>query len=179
MDTSTNSQLSTIERDGSRQPPEPTHRTLGRRFVRASAGVLVLMLLGAMLMACGPSGAGCRRASSSSSTVVTDSGIAPIHAGTLMGPFPAQPRPAKDERRFNCTKQESPVWKKLKSHKGSIKTNGKKGKAARFYEWDHTHNDIEEYGPAPKYKHLGSVNPIDGDQYKGPVKDRNLRSELK
>jgi hypothetical protein len=141
--------------------------------------MLVLLLLGAALVACGPTvGGGCRRASTS--LVLTDSArIVPPRASTLMGPFPAQPRPAKDDRRFNCTKQESPVWKKLKAYKGSIKTNGKKGKKARFYEWDYTHNDIEEYGPAPKYKHLGSIDPIDGDQYKGAVKDRNLRGELK
>ena len=53
------------------------------------------------------------------------------HAGTLTGPFVAHLKPAENTRRFNCTKQESPQWKKLKPYKDSIRSNGKSGKAAR------------------------------------------------
>ncbi|ADB35725.1 conserved hypothetical protein [Kribbella flavida DSM 17836] len=64
-------------------------------------------------------------------------------------------------------------------YKGSVRTNGRSGKSARFYEWDHTHNDIEVYGPGPAYRHLGSMDPRDGDMYKGPVKGRNLQGKLR
>lgn len=66
-----------------------------------------------------------------------------------------------------------------KPHKGSVHSNGKSGKAALYYEWDHTHNDIEVYGPAPGYKHLGSMDPSTGQIYKRPVEGRNLRGKLK
>lgn len=178
MAIATTSRLNTLEGETARQPPCATDCTPARRVVRALAGILVLLLLGTILMACGPApGSGCRRASSS--MVVTDLRIAPIRMGTLIGPVAAHAKPAKEERRFNCSKQESRVWQQLESHKGSIKTNGKKGKKARFYQWDHTHNDIEEYGPKPGYQHLGSLDPINGRRYKGPVEDRDLKDELK
>ena len=165
-------------RDRRRRTASKLHRPVGRRVARAAAGVLVVLMVSAALVACGPSGGGCRRASSSlvidGSNGVVSSGI-----GTLTGPVSAHASPGKDKRRFNCTKQESPVWQQLKPYRGSIKTNGKKGKKARFYEWDYTHNDIEVYGPAPRYEHLGSADPRNGDSYKPPVKDRNLRDELK
>lgn len=44
---------------------------------------------------------------------------------------------------------------------------------------DNAHNDIEVYGPAPGYNHLGSMDPVNGNMYKGPVKDRSLRGKLK
>jgi len=94
---------------------------------------------------------------------------------------PKPPKPAKPpkKRAFNCSKQTFPQWKKFQPYKGSVRSNGKSSKAARYYEWDHTHNDIEVYGPAPDYKHLGSMNPVDGDMYKGPVAGRNLKGKLK
>lgn len=111
------------------------------------------------------------------SSFATKRDIAPTaFAMPNLGPAPDR---RKDERRFNCSKQESPQWKKLKAHRGSIKTNGKSGKAARYYEWDYTHNDIEEYGPGPRYEHRGSIDPINGDRYRAAVKDRNLKDELK
>lgn len=58
-----------------------------------------------------------------------------------------RPRERKD-RVFNCSKGDSTVWRELKSYRTGVRTNGKPGKAARFYEWDSTHNDIEIYGPA-------------------------------
>ena len=136
-------------------------------------------MLYAGLVACGPSGTGCSRASSSLRVADSTTGP-PSRVATLIGPLPAHASPAKGERRFNCSKQESPFWKKLRPYRDSIKTNGKKGNKARFYEWDYTHNDIEEYGPAPKYEHQGSINPITGRNYKPPANDpRDLRDKLK
>ena len=72
----------------------------------------------------------------------------------------------------NPTKASSPVWKKLKQFRGSIRTNGKRGKAREFYEWDYTHNDIEVYDS--KGFHKGSMNPRTGRIYKSPVKGRDI-----
>ncbi|MDM5297120.1 SAR2788 family putative toxin [Bacillus pumilus] len=68
-------------------------------------------------------------------------------------------------------KSESPVWKSFKNHKGKTKTKGS-GKNKKYYEWDNTHNDIEVYDH--KGKHLGSMDPLTGEMYKGPVKGRTI-----
>lgn len=150
-----------------------------RRCGTAAACVVALLLLSATLTACDPSADGCRRVSSflygSQVALKRDTGVATFRMPNLE----VRPEKREDERRFNCTKQESPQWNKLKRHKGSIRTNGKSGKRAEYYEWDATHNDIEIYGPAPGYKHLGSMDPITGREYKPAVKGRNLRDELK
>ncbi|MGR5984449.1 SAR2788 family putative toxin [Bacillus cytotoxicus] len=70
------------------------------------------------------------------------------------------------------TKSNSPVWKGLSPHKGKTKTSGK-GSKKKYYEWDHTHNDIEVYDS--KGKHLGSMDPLTGDMIKGPVKGRSIK----
>jgi Cytotoxic len=90
-----------------------------------------------------------------------------------------KPKPTRTRAAPQCTKSNSPVWKSLKPYKGSLRTNGKSGKAQRFYEWDYTHNDIEEFGPAPHYEHLGSRHPSTNKLYKGPVPGRNLKGKLK
>lgn len=69
--------------------------------------------------------------------------------------------------------KHSKVWKDFKSYKGKTKTNGQTGKKKRFYEWDYTHQDIEVYDS--NGKHLGSMDPFDGEMYKGPVKGRTIK----
>ncbi|WPY00170.1 hypothetical protein Trichorick_00040 [Candidatus Trichorickettsia mobilis] len=49
------------------------------------------------------------------------------------------------QRKFNCEKAESPVWRELQNYKKDIKTNGLSGKDRRYYKWDHLHNEIEMY----------------------------------
>lgn len=71
----------------------------------------------------------------------------------------------------NLNKSESPVWKKLENYKKDIKKGGS-GKKTRYYRWDHTHDDIEVYNH--KGRHLGSMNPVTGEMYKGPVSGRTL-----
>jgi uncharacterized protein RhaS with RHS repeats len=75
-------------------------------------------------------------------------------------------------RTENPGKQESPVWNDLDNDKNGIKTSGK-GKKKRYYDWDHTHNDIEVYDK--NNKHLGSMNPTTGEMYKPPVPGRELK----
>lgn len=53
-----------------------------------------------------------------------------------------------------------------------VKTSGS-GSKQRYYEWDHTHNDIEVYDK--KGRHLGSMDPITGELYKPPVNGRKLK----
>lgn len=72
----------------------------------------------------------------------------------------------------NPTKSESKVWKEFNNYKKDIKTNGQTGSKQRFYKWDYTHNDIEVYNKGGK--HLGSMDPVTGKMYKGPVPGRTL-----
>jgi hypothetical protein len=73
---------------------------------------------------------------------------------------------------FNIQKSESPVWKNTKSFRDQIKTNSLSGSKKRFYQWDYTHNDIEFYDS--NGLHLGSLDPITGEVYKGPVVGRKI-----
>jgi len=66
---------------------------------------------------------------------------------------------------------ESVQWKKLEPYQGKIKTSGT-GKNRRYYNWDHTHKDIEVYGS--NRKHLGSMDPTTGKMYKPAVNGRKL-----
>lgn len=70
------------------------------------------------------------------------------------------------------TKSDSPVWKGLNTYKGKTKSSGS-GKKKKYYEWDHTHNDIEVYDH--KGTHLGSMDPLTGEMYKGAVKGRTIK----
>jgi hypothetical protein len=63
-------------------------------------------------------------------------------------------------------------WKNLNPFKGKTKTSGS-GSGKRFYEWDHTHGDIEVYNN--RGNHLGSMDPITGNIYKPPVPGRNIK----
>lgn len=72
----------------------------------------------------------------------------------------------------NITKQESVVWKSFNNYKNGIKTTGK-GSGKKYYDWDHTHNDIEVYDN--KGRHLGSMNPITRKMYKPAVKGRKIK----
>ena len=70
------------------------------------------------------------------------------------------------------SKSTSPVWKKLNNFKGKIKTSGS-GRNKRYFQWDHTHSDIEVYNH--QGIHMGSMHPITGELYKPPVKGRKLK----
>nr|WP_245746501.1 colicin E3/pyocin S6 family cytotoxin [Evansella caseinilytica] len=76
------------------------------------------------------------------------------------------------KRVFNVKKQESSVWKDLDNVKGKDRKTTGTGRNKRYYEWDHTHNDIEVYDK--KGKHLGSMDPLTGEMYKGPVQGRTI-----
>ena len=63
-------------------------------------------------------------------------------------------------------------WKGLQAYRQGIRTNGMSGKAKRYYQWDHTHGDVEVYD---RYgNHLATANPATGEMIKGPVKGRTL-----
>jgi RHS repeat-associated protein len=61
-------------------------------------------------------------------------------------------------------------WKALKPFRGKLKTNGASGGARRYFEWDHTHGDVEVYNA--QGRHLGSANPETGVLTKPPVPGR-------
>ncbi|MBP9829649.1 MAG: hypothetical protein KBD04_06445 [Proteobacteria bacterium] len=90
-------------------------------------------------------------AKSSSSNTTTGGG---------MGEDPDDP---KKDRKTNCGKSESPVWKELKPYRGEYRTNTK---GDEIYKWDHLHNDIEVF--SKRGEHLGSMDPRTGILYKGP-----------
>ena len=77
---------------------------------------------------------------------------------------------------FVFIKSSSPVWKKTKTYRGTVRTNGLKGKSRQYYEWDHTHGDIEVYDR--KGIHLGSADPSSGKIYKPAVPGRTIREKL-
>lgn len=72
-------------------------------------------------------------------------------------------------------KQDSPIWNNLKRFRGKTKTNGLSGGDRRYYEWDHTHNDIEVYNS--RGEHLGSIDPTTGDMYKPAIEGRRIDIE--
>lgn len=76
------------------------------------------------------------------------------------------------KRFFNVQKQESPVWKSFDNVKGQDRKTTGFGNNKRYYEWDHTHNDIEVYDK--KGRHLGSMDPITGEMYKPKVEGRTI-----
>jgi hypothetical protein len=73
-----------------------------------------------------------------------------------------------DDRKVNCAKAESPVWKELRPYKGRFRIDAK---GDRVYEWDHLHNDIEVYDKSTK-NHLGSIDPKTGEIYKAAIRGR-------
>ena len=72
----------------------------------------------------------------------------------------------------NPSKQDSPVWADLASAGNGRKTSGS-GSGKRYYEWDYTQNDIEQYDR--RGNHLGSIDPITGELYKPPVPGRRIK----
>jgi tetratricopeptide (TPR) repeat protein len=74
------------------------------------------------------------------------------------------------QRKFNCEKAESPVWRELQNYKKGYRTNNLGGKYREYYKWDHTHNDIEVFDH--NYYHKGSLEPRTGELYKEAVKGR-------
>ncbi len=80
---------------------------------------------------------------------------------------PSGPNKPNNDRKFNVRKNESPQWDKLDRVKNSkLRTSGS-GSQQRYYDWDYTHNDIEVYDHLGR--HLGSMDPVTGEIYKGPV----------
>lgn len=73
----------------------------------------------------------------------------------------------------NPTKSESKVWKDLDNVKGQDRKTSGIGKNKQYYEWDHTHNDIEVYDR--KGNHLGSMEPTTGEIYKPAVPGRTIK----
>lgn len=57
--------------------------------------------------------------------------------------------------------------------KGKDRRYNGSGSNKRYYEWDHTHNDIEVYDS--KGKHLGSIDPKTGNMYKEAVNGRRIK----
>ncbi|KWX10029.1 hypothetical protein TR74_06110, partial [Carbonactinospora thermoautotrophica] len=77
---------------------------------------------------------------------------------------PKPPKKPQKERVFNCSPGESKIWKRFKPYKRDWRTDGK-----YFYQWDYTHNDIERWRKrGSKLYHVGSLDPDNGDLYKGP-----------
>jgi hypothetical protein len=75
------------------------------------------------------------------------------------------------ERRTNPTKGESLVWHYLDSAGNGRRKSGR-GLRTRFYEWDHTHNDIEVHDN--KGQHQGPIDPATGEIYKPPGSGREI-----
>lgn len=65
------------------------------------------------------------------------------------------------------SKAESPTWKQLKPARGKTRTDGE-----RYFEWDHTHGDIEVYDK--RGRHLGSMDPLTGEMSKPAVPGRRI-----
>jgi|GEM_PF-6962241 AAA ATPase containing von Willebrand factor type A (vWA) domain len=76
------------------------------------------------------------------------------------------------KRTENLTKGESEVWQDLDNVKGSDRKTSGQGKSKQYYEWDHTHNDIEVYDK--NGNHLGSMDPTTGEMYKPAVPGRRI-----
>jgi hypothetical protein len=76
------------------------------------------------------------------------------------------------DRLQNVTKQDSPIWGGLRSVGNGRKATGS-GSNTKYFEWDHTHNDIEVYDRSGR--HLGSMNPVTGEMYKPAVTGRRIK----
>jgi hypothetical protein len=85
--------------------------------------------------------------------------------------------PTRNNIKCCIKKADSQFWKKLSPFRGKTKTNGKKGKKREYYEWDHTHDDIEVYDRQGDHK--GSLDPCTGEMYKPAVPGRDIRDKLK
>jgi RHS repeat-associated protein len=95
---------------------------------------------------------------------------AKIGAGVLMATLIK--KGSKETVEKLVTKANSKIWKLLKPYRGKTKTNGLPGKKRQYYEWDHTHNDIEVYDSVGK--HLGTMDPSKGEIIKPAVPGRKI-----
>ena len=77
----------------------------------------------------------------------------------------------ENDRVFNVSRQENPIWRGLTNFRSGIRTSGS-GRNKRYYEGDNTHNDIEVYDR--RGNHLGSMNPVTGEMYKPAVPGRTI-----
>ncbi|WP_245584171.1 colicin E3/pyocin S6 family cytotoxin, partial [Saccharospirillum impatiens] len=75
-------------------------------------------------------------------------------------------------RRANPSKSESEVWNSSQSVGNGRRSNGERGRNREYYEWDHTHNDIEVYDY--RGQHKGSKDPVTGEMYKDAVEGRTI-----
>ena len=73
----------------------------------------------------------------------------------------------------NPTKGESEIWKNLNNVKGQDRKTSGVSSNKKYYEWDHTHNDIEVYDK--RGHHLGSMDPTTGEMYKPAVPGRTIK----
>jgi Cytotoxic len=84
-----------------------------------------------------------------------------------------QPPGAAPQGKFCESPSLSTVWKGFSPYQNSIKSNGQSGKDKQYYQWDHTHGDIEVYDR--NGIHQGSMDPNTGIMHKPPVPGRILR----
>jgi hypothetical protein len=90
--------------------------------------------------------------------------------GSDGNPPPEEPgeKRREQDRKINCTKQESPVWNNSESYKSKYR---KSKDGNEIYKWDHTHNEIEVFHPKTG-KHLGVRDPLSGNMIKNAVPGR-------
>jgi Cytotoxic len=86
-------------------------------------------------------------------------------------PFGAAPNQQRQSK-FCESPSESAVWSQLSTYRGSIRSSGTSGRKREYYEWDHTHGDIEVFDRLGR--HLGSMHPQTGVMHKPPVPGRTL-----
>jgi hypothetical protein len=82
-----------------------------------------------------------------------------------------------DGRVINPTKQDSKIWGSLNNYRDGIKTNGLKGKAKEYYDWDAAHNEIEVYNGEGIHKGVmdSTTGKIDTNERKN---GRNIKDKL-
>ncbi|MCX5653734.1 MAG: colicin E3/pyocin S6 family cytotoxin [Planctomycetota bacterium] len=101
-------------------------------------------------------------------------GLLPFVPGSIKKVAKAGDKAADAVRRVaKIAKAESPVWQEAKPFRGQTKTNGQSGKARQYYEWDHTHGDIEVFDS--RGKHLGSKDARTGKMTKPPDSRKSIK----
>jgi RHS repeat-associated protein len=94
--------------------------------------------------------------------------ITPAGGKALVGEFELEQEQASERN----SKAKSPVWQGLKPYRQGTRTNGLKGSAKQFFEWDNTHKDIEVYNKLGG--HVGSMDPVSGEMTKAAVPGRRI-----
>jgi len=147
----------------------------------ASAGVdLLLGVVQGDPRAVGVAGAGIvggkiaekvvRRLSSRLKTVRDQTKLDPHNNKPSLQPELFQREQALKQASTAITKSNSPIWKELEPFRGNLKTNGLNGKNRQYYNWDHTHNDIEVYDHLGD--HIGTIDAVSGKMVKPAVEGR-------